>query len=327
MELTEEGLLSAPLLIEEGDGPSELIFSDQDEFFQGVYRFFYYGGTSGVCLHEIATVVATVFSVCLSVVLCLCVDYDSLLSECHSEESCPDLTFYLHAPLRTFAGTFSDLCRLVFVLALSLYITRVIFDSIARMQNAFEVAIFYKDALGVKTAMDLDGWEWGTLCEKIVNKHNTGVYRVGYAVHLTVEEIVHRALRKDHFFLGLMLDKELDMAIRTPPLGMGNLLGGEMRIGMVPSLEWALQFSILEFMFDDTRRLNRSFRRDEGVGLAFRFRVVGFVLLLVLPFALVYEVIHFFLSNAQHFHSNKSYLGPRVWTAWTLYRFRELNEM
>ena len=50
-------------------------------------------------------------------------------------------------------------------------------------------------------------------------------------------------------------------------------------------------------------------------------------MLLVLPFALVYEVIHFFLSNAQHFHSNKSYLGPRVWTIWALYRFREFNEM
>ena len=37
--------------------------------------------------------------------------------------------------------------------------------------------------------------------------------------------------------------------------------------------------------------------------------------------------ISFFLQNAQTFHSNKAYLGPRQWSPLALWTFREFNEL
>jgi autophagy-related protein 9 len=55
--------------------------------------------------------------------------------------------------------------------------------------------------------------------------------------------------------------------------------------------------------------------------------MVGLINLILLPFMLVFMSTHFFLSNAQHFHSTKSYLGPRQWSPLALWKFREFNEL
>ena len=52
--------------------------------------------------------------------------------------------------------------------------------------------------------------------------------------------------------------------------------------------------------------------------------MIHFVLL---PFMIVAMSVHFFLQNAQQFHSSKTYLGPRRWCPLALWRFREYNEL
>ena len=62
-------------------------------------------------------------------------------------------------------------------------------------------------------------------------------------------------------------------------------------------------------------------------GLQARFTSLGLLLLLLLPLTMSYRVISFFFQNAQSFHSTRSYLGPRTWTPYALWRFREFNEV
>jgi autophagy-related protein 9 len=58
-----------------------------------------------------------------------------------------------------------------------------------------------------------------------------------------------------------------------------------------------------------------------------RLRIMGVVHMLLLPFMVVFMTIHFFLQNAQQFHSSRAYLGPRQWSPLALWTFREFNEL
>lgn len=58
------------------------------------------------------------------------------------------------------------------------------------------------------------------------------------------------------------------------------------------------------------------------VGLQGRFVIIGIIHFILLPYMIIFMTISFFLQNAQSFHTNKSYLGPRQWSPLALWTFR-----
>ena len=71
-------------------------------------------------------------------------------------------------------------------------------------------------------------------------------------------------------------------------------------------------------------RVSHTFLSD-WQAMQWRFRAVGSVLLLLLPFTLAYSTLHFFLRNAQPMRTG--YLGPRRWSPAAQWAFREYNEL
>jgi hypothetical protein len=82
----------------------------------------------------------------------------------------------------------------------------------------------------------------------------------------------------------------------------------------------------MEHLFNDQFNVSTVFLKDVQ-GLQSRFLLVGLVHFLLLPFMILFMIIHFTLQNIQQFHSSKSYLGPRQWSPYALWKFREFNEL
>jgi autophagy-related protein 9 len=74
------------------------------------------------------------------------------------------------------------------------------------------------------------------------------------------------------------------------------------RLFLTKSLEWSLSFCILEYMFNEQFVISTSFLKKVDV-LQTRLRIVGVVHMILLPFMVLFMSIHFFLQNAQSFHS------------------------
>ena len=108
------------------------------------------------------------------------------------------------------------------------------------------------------------------------------------------------------------------------PWWLAPFIGSESLI-LTKSLEWALSYCILDPMFE-RETLSQTFIRDRD-GLAASMVMVGATHLALLPFMLVYMLIHFFLENAQQFHAQRQYLGPRQWSPLAVWTFREFNEL
>jgi autophagy-related protein 9 len=99
------------------------------------------------------------------------------------------------------------------------------------------------------------------------------------------------------------------------------------RLFLTRSLEWSISFCVMEYMFTEDQFTISSHFLKNPLFLQNRLRIVGVVHLLLLPFMLVFMTIHFFLQNAQQFHSSRAYLGPRQWSPLALWTFREFNEL
>ena len=109
------------------------------------------------------------------------------------------------------------------------------------------------------------------------------------------------------------------------PWWLAPVLGAETLI-LNKSLEWSLYWCILDPMFTQTDTLSNEFIKDRD-GVATGMIGLGLIHVLLLPFILLYMITHFFLENAQQFHIQRQYLGPRQWSPLAVWTFREFNEL
>ena len=66
---------------------------------------------------------------------------------------------------------------------------------------------------------------------------------------------------------------------------------------------------------------------ENPAALRSRFLTIGVVLLLLMPFMLAFQTLHFLLSNLTEYHSRSKYLGPRVTSHLCRWQNREYNEL
>lgn len=195
------------------------------------------------------------------------------------------------------------------------------FSAVYIITDAMIMEHFYREKLGLYLH-DLQTLRWHEVVSRLIKLHSHGIHRVAIKEVLTEHDVVLRIMRKDNYMIGMINTKVLDLRV---PWWVSPFMNND-HLFLTKSLEWSLSFCILEYVFNEQFNISTLFLRDK-VGLQRRFIVVGVIHFLLLPFMLVFMVIHFVLSNAQQFHSSKAYLGPRQWSPLALWTFREFNEL
>jgi autophagy-related protein 9 len=87
-----------------------------------------------------------------------------------------------------------------------------------------------------------------------------------------------------------------------------------------------LHFAVLNFLFNHKYQIRPAFYLDPA-GLKRRFILCGVVHAIFLPFVLFFLTLHFGFQNAYDWKSTKKYLGPREWSLYSRWLFREFNEL
>ena len=95
---------------------------------------------------------------------------------------------------------------------------------------------------------------------------------------------------------------------------------------LTKTLEWSINFCVLNQMLNEKFTVRQDFIDGVNV-LQKRFVWIGCLHFVMMPFILVFMVIHFFLKHAQEWNHSKNYLGPRQWDNLALWHFREFNEL
>lgn len=113
---------------------------------------------------------------------------------------------------------------------------------------------------------------------------------------LDAHDIANRLMRRENFLIALINKDILDLSIPLP------FLNGRQFLSRL--LEWTLNFSIMDFVFDERGQVNQEFLKADRRGqlsqkLRSRFVFAGFMTLMIAPFMAGYLFIMHFLT---YFH-------------------------
>ena len=222
-------------------------------------------------------------------------------------------------PFRYTPSTYS-LITLIYFLLLSFLWLWNLSTSVKIINEAIEMESFYTNQLKI-TVNELQVIKWHDVIDRFISVHDRNGLDIKLKNKLTAHDIVLRIMRKENYLIGLISKSHLDLSM---PSWLSSITTKQ--LFLTKSLEWSISFCIVEYMFNENNEISHDFLDDIN-GLKWRFQLVGIINFLLLPFMLVFMTIHFFLQNAQLFHANKAYLGPRQWTPLALWRFREYNEL
>ncbi|KAF3763738.1 hypothetical protein M406DRAFT_65086 [Cryphonectria parasitica EP155] len=141
---------------------------------------------------------------------------------------------------------------------------------------------------------------------------------------LDAHDIANRLMRRENFLIALINKDILDLSIPLP------FLSGRQFLSRL--LEWTLNFSIMDFVFDERGQVNQEFLKADRRGqlsqkLKARFLFAGIMTLMIAPFMAGYLFIMHFLTYFHEYHKNPSSLGTRAYTPLAEWKFREFNEL
>ncbi|XVF80943.1 hypothetical protein PTKIN_Ptkin15bG0116200 [Pterospermum kingtungense] len=148
---------------------------------------------------------------------------------------------------------------------------------------------------------------------------------------LSAHDVVMRLMRKENYLIGMLNKGVLAFPVSpwvpgagpTVKLGSGGI---QHRLILTKTLEWTLNWCILQSMFDRNFCVRRDFVSNPRA-LKKRLMVVGLVMLLLSPFLVIFMLVYLFLRHAEQFYNHPSTASSRRWSNLSKWMFREFNEV
>lgn len=290
----------------DGSAWSPTRIDDLDIFFSSMYTYYLNRGLPAILLNQFCSTATLGFTIVFSVFLLACVDWH-LLRQCHDEASCRDFQAYVRSPFGQ--PSFLNFITFCYMALFFLYWLFQVLSAARTSVEAVRMESFYRRVLGISLS-DLQNMQWSDVMRRLITLHDNGVYRVSIQEKLTEYDIVARIMRKENYMVALINKEVLDIRLPRWIIQCSIFMWEDSgkTLFLTKSLEWSINFCVLQFMFNENAVMTEDFLRDVK-GLQYRFVRVGVLQILLMPFMLVFMIIHFFLENAQQFRSSQSYLG------------------
>ena len=181
------------------------------------------------------------------------------------------------------------------------------------LQHAFTVQYIVHEKLGIsKRKLQGGAVAWDTVVNKLIEVQDSGDYRLALS-SLDSLRIAQRIMRKENFLIAFWNQNLLDTKV-----------GG--KYYWCPSLEFCIYTTILNFMFNHKYEIRPAFYLD-AASLRRRLQVCGIVHALLLPFLIIFVLLHFLLRNAYEIKTSRQYMGNKQWSTVAQWTFREFNEL
>uniref|UniRef100_A0A803LFD3 Autophagy-related protein 9 n=1 Tax=Chenopodium quinoa TaxID=63459 RepID=A0A803LFD3_CHEQI len=307
IELSEYGRVPSP----GSESPSGLLngeslkvepIADLDLFFERLYSYYCEKGLWCIIVKWIVELLSLAFTICFSGFFLLFVDWNGLRNaKCGIDavesgtKPCDLAIEALHAhPLTPL--TLPKAIILGYLGIFSIYWVFCFLRFFAQLKETLRIRHFYYNCLHV-TDDELKTMPWPSILEKVVRVQNS--QKLCVVKDLSAHEIVMRLMRKENYLIGMINKGILAFPISKWIPGAGPVVKsgpnrGHQRLILTKTLEWTLNWSILQSMFDRKFCIREEFVSNPGA-LRKRLVVVGLAMLLLSPFLVIFMLVeHFF---------------------------------
>ncbi|KAL3510247.1 hypothetical protein ACH5RR_029648 [Cinchona calisaya] len=317
-----------------GDSLNVEPIADLDLFFERLYNYYCEKGIWCIIMKWIVELLSLAFIICFSGFFLLYVDWNGLRNaKCGMDavesgiKPCDLAKEALHQhPLTPF--TLAKAIIVGYLGILSIYWIFCFLRFFTQLKDTLKIRRFYKNSLRV-TDNEIKTLPWALILEKVVHTQNS--QQLCVVKDLSIHDVVMRLMRKENYLIGMLNKGVLAFPISPWVPGAGPTVkfgpnGVRHRLILTKTLEWTLNWCILQSMFDRNFRIRREFTSDPKT-LKKRLMIVGFVMLLLSPFLVIFMLVYLFLRHAEQFYNHPSTASSRRWSNLSKWIFREFNEV
>lgn len=318
----------SPRNLLQGESTKSEVITDLDAFFERLYKYYCGKGLWCIVTQWIIELLSLGFTICFSGFFLLIVDWQ-VLHTCgvHAVEPCDLLREAVKEhPLDPL--TFSKGIVVTYLTLFSFYWCFCLLRFLTQLRDTLEVRRFYHHRLHISDR-ELQTSSWSALLDKIVKFQEN--QRLSVVRELSAHDVVMRIMRRDNYLIG-MVNKGV-FAVPLPawvpgsgPVASRDRQGNERRLLLTKTLEWSLDWCVLQHMFDRNFLVRKDFVNNP-LGLRRRLMAVGLAMLLLSPFLIIFMFVYFFLRHAEEFYHHPSSATSRRWSNLARWIFREFNEM
>ncbi|KAI9446179.1 APG9-domain-containing protein [Lactarius indigo] len=283
-----------------------------DAFLQEVYLYYHGKGIYSIALKRGLNLLTVGFVIGFSTFLLRCVTRlsDIVVERCVSRFSGFTLLFFL-------------LFCAFYVWQIALFVL-----SVMRLVDMYR---FYTYLLQIPDE-DIQTISWPEVVRRIGAIRNSNPLtelsssssrpRASEGAKLDAHDIANRIMRQENFLISLFNKELLDLRVPLPngwptEEGKGRTL--------TRSLEWNLQFCLMEYLFDRRGQVRKVLHACIGSDGVFIF--MGILNAIFAPFIVVYLLMYSFFRYFEESYKNPSAISGRAYTPFAHWKFREFNEL
>ncbi|XVF21605.1 hypothetical protein REPUB_Repub12eG0104400 [Reevesia pubescens] len=308
--------------------------ADLDLFFERLYSYYCEKGLWCIIIKWIVELLSLGFTICFSGFFLLFVDWNGLRNaKCGMDafesgiKPCDLAKEALHQhPLTPL--TLSNSIIVGYLGLFSIYWIFCFLRFFAQLKDTLGIRHFYCNSLHV-TDNEIQTMPWATILERVVRLQSS--QQLCVVKDLSAHDVVMRLMRKENYLIGLLNKGVLAFPISTWVPGAGPTVkfgpdGTPHRLILTKTLEWTLNWCILQSMFDRNFCVRREFISNPRT-LKKRLMVVGLAMLLLSPFLVIFMLVYLFLRHAEQFYNHPSTASSQRWSNLSKWMFREFNEV
>jgi autophagy-related protein 9 len=291
----------------------DLLKDKSDEFYQEIYDYYRRKGFACIVLERISHLVTIAFVICFSVFLFGCIDY-SLISENSqlSQVIVDQCVYQLNWKIKFFLSGF---------IILWLYLFINYFSEFMRLRKIY---YFYNCKLKIPDR-DIQLISWNAVIKKIIklyNEENQELEDQSEIEELDAHKIVNIIMRKENYFIAL-INKEC-IKFNIPFFESKQLL--------TDILAWNVQWCINNFVYDKNGHVKEYFLDKEkklnlSRSLSQRFRLMGIINIILLPFLLIFTIVYTFFRYSEEIYHHPGSIMKRTYNLLAQWKFRQFNEL
>ncbi|KAB1213735.1 Autophagy-related protein 9 [Morella rubra] len=308
--------------------------ADLDLFFERLYSYYCDKGLWCIIIKWIVELLSLGFTICFSGFFLLYVDWNGLRNaKCGMDavesgiKPCDLAKEALHQhPLTPLTLTKAIIVGYLGIF--SIYWIFCFLRFFAQLKDTLGIRHFYYTSLHV-TDKEIQTLPWATIVEKVVQLQSS--QQLCVVKDLSAHDVMMRLMRKENYLIGMLNKGVLAFPISQWVPGAGPTVklgsnGIQHRLILTKTLEWTLNWCILQSMFDRNFCVKRDFISNPAT-LKKRLMVVGLAMLLLSPFLVIFMLVYLFLRHAEQFYNHPSTASSQRWSTLAKWIFREYNEV
>ncbi|KAK6937802.1 Autophagy-related protein 9 [Dillenia turbinata] len=317
-----------------GDSLSVEPISDLDLFVERLYSYYCEKGLWCIIIKGIVELLSLGFTICFSVFVLLYIDWNGLLNaKCGMDavesgiKPC-DLVKEAFKAHPLIPLTFGKVFILFYLGTFSVYLVFCFLRFFAQLKDTLTIRNFYNSSLHI-TDNEIQTMPWPSILEKIVQLQSS--QQLCVVKDLSAHDLVMRLMRKENYLIGMINKGVLAFPISKWVPGAGPVVkngsdGNLYRLILPKTLEWSLNWCIMQSMFDRNFYVRREFVLNP-VALKKRLIIVGILMFLLSLLFFMFMLVYLFLKHALEFYNNPSTASSRRWSNLAKCMFREFNEV